>query len=105
MPGAGREKTEREWDDEMLEEERKPDNEVNIDDEGEDAHSDEEEDLDLPHCSGGINRLCVCPHNSDVVGVWGDAGVVSLYDISGALDVLEATARTADRGALPNTCT
>ncbi|KAL3787998.1 hypothetical protein HJC23_004069 [Cyclotella cryptica] len=91
---AGREKTEKELDDEMLGEEWK--HEDSDQDEEESSSSDEEEEeLDpiLEHYSfpheGGINRIRVCPQNYDVVAAWSDVGVVSLYDVGGALDLLD----------------
>ncbi|KAL7473638.1 hypothetical protein ACHAXS_014092 [Conticribra weissflogii] len=103
IPGSGREKTEKELDDEMLGEEWKHDDD---DDEEDSSDEDEEEDEDLdpvlehysfPHPTGGINRLRVCPHNRDIVACWGDNGTVSLYDIGGALDVLDRSSAGADR--------
>lgn len=97
IPGSKKEKTEKELDDEMLGEEWK--NDDGDDNEDDDSSSDEEEDVEdmdpilehysFPHSCGGINRIRVCPHNSDIAGVWSDSGVVSLYDIGGALDVLD----------------
>jgi ribosome assembly protein RRB1 len=90
---AGREKTEKELDDEMLGEEwRHEDSEL---EEEESSSSEEEEELDplLEHYSfpheGGINRIRVCPQNSDIVAAWGEAGTVSLYDVGGAIDLLD----------------
>eukprot|EP00578_Thalassiosira_sp_NH16_P025723 CAMPEP_0181082658 /NCGR_PEP_ID=MMETSP1071-20121207/3741_1 /TAXON_ID=35127 /ORGANISM="Thalassiosira sp., Strain NH16" /LENGTH=608 /DNA_ID=CAMNT_0023164263 /DNA_START=40 /DNA_END=1866 /DNA_ORIENTATION=+ len=100
IPGSGREKTEKELDDEMLGDEWKHED----DDDAESAMSSDEEEEDVeeldpvlehysfPHSCGGINRVRVCPHNSDIVGVWSESGVVSLYDIGGALDVLDRSA-------------
>jgi ribosome assembly protein RRB1 len=104
MPGSGKEKTEKELDDEMLGEEWK--HEEEDDDGGSDDEDDdddeEEEELDpilehysFPHPTGGVNRIRVCPHNSDIVGVWSDGGVVSLYDIGGALDLLDRSSLMA----------
>lgn len=95
IPGSGREKTEKELDDEMLGEElKRHEDESDGEDESSDEE-DEEEDLDpvlehysFPH-AGGVNRVRVCPHNSDIVGAWSDSGVVSLYDVGGALDLLD----------------
>jgi len=107
IPGSlGREKTEKELDDEMLGEEWKHDDDEDNSDDGEDDESvdnnSEEEELDpvlehysFPHACGGINRIRVCPHNSDIVGVWSDSGVVSLYDIGGALDVLDRSSSSS----------
>lgn len=104
VPGSGREKTERELDDEMLGEEWKHEDE-DEDGEDDDESSDEEEEEELdpvlehysfPHSSGGINRVRVCPHNSDIVGVWSDSGVVSLYDIGGALDLLDRSVKKGE---------
>ena len=101
VPGSlGREKTERELDDEMLGEEWKHDDEDGKDGDGDESSDDddEEEEVDrdpilehysFPHPTGGINRVRVCPHNPDVVAAWGDSGTVSLYDIGGALDLLD----------------
>ncbi|EED95712.1 WD repeat protein [Thalassiosira pseudonana CCMP1335] len=86
IPGSKREKTEKELDDEMLGEEWKHEDED--DSESSSDEEEEEEELDavlehysFPHTSGGINRVRVCPHNSDVVGVWSESGVISLYDV------------------------
>lgn len=86
-----REKTEKELDDEMLGEEWNN----NSDEDEESSSSEEEEELDpvlehyaFPH-DGGINRIRVCPQNNDVVAVWGEKGTVSLYDVGGALDLLD----------------
>eukprot|EP01082_Thalassiosira_pseudonana_P001338 g615.t1 g615 contig10:397702-399063(+) len=94
IPGSKREKTEKELDDEMLGEEWKHEDED--DSESSSDEEEEEEELDavlehysFPHTSGGINRVRVCPHNSDVVGVWSESGVISLYDVGGAIDVLD----------------
>lgn len=94
IPGSKREKTEKELDDEMLGEEWKHEDED--DSESSSDEEEEEEELDavlehysFPHTSGGINRVRVCPHNTDVVGVWSESGVVSLYDVGGAIDVLD----------------
>jgi ribosome assembly protein RRB1 len=87
-----REKTEKELDDEMLGEEWNNNSEEEEDDS---SSSEEEEELDpvlehytFPH-DGGVNRIRVCPQNSDVVAVWGEKGTVSLYDVGGALDLLD----------------
>ncbi|KAL7533660.1 hypothetical protein ACHAXR_005373 [Thalassiosira sp. AJA248-18] len=106
IPGSGngkKEKSEKELDDEMLGEEWKHDDDD--DDSNDDSDSDaeeEEEELDpilehysFPHACGGINRIRVCPHNSDIVGVWSDSGVVSLYDIGGALDILDRSSASS----------
>ncbi|KAL7546262.1 hypothetical protein ACHAWF_009596 [Thalassiosira exigua] len=104
IPGSRREKTEQELDDEMLGEEWRNEDEQDSGDEEEENDSEEEEEVELdpvmehycfPHPTGGINRVRVCPHNPDVVGVWSDAGVVSLYDVGGALDVLDRSAMGA----------
>ncbi|KAL3774380.1 hypothetical protein ACHAW5_009077 [Stephanodiscus triporus] len=108
VPGSlGREKSERELDDEMLGEEwRHDDEEDGKDDDDNDESSDDEEEEEeerdpilehysFPHPSGGINRVRVCPHNSDVVAVWGESGTVSLYDIGGALDLLDRSGSNA----------
>mmetsp|Transcript_13376 Transcript_13376/g.29053 ORF Transcript_13376/g.29053 Transcript_13376/m.29053 type:complete len:418 (+) Transcript_13376:380-1633(+) len=104
IPGsAGKEKTEKELDDEMLGEEWKHDkngdNECDNESEDDSEEEEEEEEMDpvlehysFPHACGGINRIWICPHNSVIVGVWSDSGVVSLYDVGGALDVLDRSA-------------
>ncbi|KAL3821855.1 hypothetical protein ACHAXA_002608 [Cyclostephanos tholiformis] len=106
VPGSlGREKTEKELDDEMLGEEWKHDDDGD-DDGGESSDDDEgdeeEEERDpilehysFPHPSGGINRVRVCPHNPDIVAAWGESGTVSLYDIGGALDILDRSGLNA----------
>lgn len=114
IPGSGKEKTEKELDDEMLGDEWKHENEDNESDGEDDAsesEEEEEEELDpvlenysFQHSCGGINRIRVCPHNSDIVAVWSDSGVVSLYDIGGALDVLDRSslgAKKDDKQQLP----
>ena len=90
----GREKTEKELDDEMLGEEWNNDDDE-VDDEGS-SSEEEEEDLDpvlenyaFPHNGGGINRVRVCPQNNDIVAAWGEQGTVSLYDVGAALDLLD----------------
>jgi len=102
IPGSGREKTEKELDDEMLGEEWKHEDDED-DDEDSSSEEEEEEELDpvlehysFPHPSGGINRVRVCPHNRDIVGCWGDGGTVSLYDVGGALDVLDRSSTGAN---------
>jgi ribosome assembly protein RRB1 len=90
---AGREKTEKELDDEMLGEEwRHEDSEQEAE---ESSSSEEEEELDpvlehyaFPH-KGCINRIRVCHQNNDIVAVWGEEGTVSLYDVGGAVDLLD----------------
>ena len=104
MPGSGREKTEKELDDEMLGEEWKNGDDDDDDDEEESDDDDDEEEEELepilehysfPHSTGGVNRIRVCPQNSDIVAVWSDGGVVSLYDIGGALDLLDRSSLLA----------
>ena len=100
--GFGREKSERELDDEMLGEEWKHEDEINDEDEDDESSDDEDEEEEhrdpilehytFPHTSGGINRVRVCPHNADIVAAWGESGLVSLYDIGGALDLLDRSA-------------
>lgn len=102
IPGSRREKTEKELDDEMLGDAWKHED----DDDSESSSSDEEdeeEELDpvlenysFSHSGGGINRIRVCPHNSSVVGVWGDNGEVSLYDIGGAIDMLDRSSLSSN---------
>jgi len=98
IPGSkNNEKSESEIDDEMLGEEWKHD--VDNDDNEESDDSDEEEEEEerdpilehysFPHSNGGINRIRICPQNTDIVSVWGDNGDVSLYDVGGAIDVLD----------------
>ena len=100
IPGS-KEKTEKELDDEMLGEEWKHDNEDDDDDEDAEDSSDSEDEEDeteldpilehysFPHSNGNINRIRICPQNTDIVGVWGDNGDVSLYDVGGAIDTLD----------------
>lgn len=109
IPGSGREKTEKELDDEMLGEEWKHDDEEDDEEDSSSEEEEEEEELDpvlehysFPHPSGGINRIRVCPHNRDIVGCWGDGGTVSLYDIGGALDVLDRSAAGANNNRKKN---
>ena len=90
-----REKTEKELDDEMLGEEWDNRDDDEDGDEGSSSSEEEEEELDpilehytFPH-EGGINRIRACPQNNDVVAVWGEKGTVSLYDVGGALDLLD----------------
>lgn len=85
-----KEKSEKEIDDEMLGEEWN-----NNSDGEESSSSDEEEELDpvlenyaFPH-EGGINRIRICPQNNDIIAAWGEKGTVSLYDVGGALDLLD----------------
>ena len=102
MPGSGREKTEKELDDEMLGEEWKHEEEEEEEEEESDDEEEEEEELDpilehysFPHPTGGVNRVRVCLQNTDIVAVWSDGGVVSLYDIGGALDLLDRSSLQA----------
>ena len=106
IPGSRKERTEKDLDDEMLGEEWK-DDDGESDAEGSESDDDDEEEEELdpalehysfPHACGGINRVRVCPHNSDIVGVWSDSGVVSLYDVGGALDVLDRSALGSKNG-------
>ena len=106
--GAGRDRTERELDDEMLGEEWNGDGDDSKDGESDSESDDEETDLDpvlesysFPHTSGGINRLRVCPQNTDVVAAWSDAGEVSLYDIGGAIDTLDRSSTRGKSDAAP----
>lgn len=57
------------------------------------------EHYSFPHACGGINRIRVCPHNPDIVGAWSDSGVVSLYDVGGALDLLDRGSSGVSNGA------
>ena len=108
IPGS-KEKTEKELDDEMLGEEWKHDNEDEDDDAEDSSDSEDEEDeteLDpilehysFPHPNGNINRIRICPQNTDIVGVWGDNGDVSLYDVGGAIDTLDRSALGSAGGA------
>lgn len=102
IPGSGREKTEKELDDEMLGDAWKHEDDDDSDSDSSDEE-DEEEELDpvlenysFPHAGGGINRIRVCPHNPSVVGVWGEHGEVSLYDIGGAIDMLDRSSLSAN---------
>jgi hypothetical protein len=54
------------------------------------------ENYSFPHTSGGINRIRVCPHNSSLVAVWSESGDVSLYDIGGAIDMLDRSSLSAN---------
>eukprot|EP00986_Skeletonema_menzelii_P003041 scaffold893_cov154-Skeletonema_menzelii.AAC.14 len=101
IPGSGREKTEKELDDEMLGDAWK--HEDDDSDSSSSDEEDEEEELDpvlenysFSHSGGGINRIRVCPHNSSVVGVWGENGEVSLYDIGGAIDLLDRSSLSSN---------
>ena len=113
IPGSGREKTEKELDDEMLGEEwkheKQEEEESDAEDDSDSENEEEEEELDpvlehysFPHNCGGINRIRVCPHNSDIVSVWSDSGVVSLYDVGGALDVLDRSSLGASSSSSSN---
>ena len=107
--GAGKDKTENELDDEMLGEEWNAGDDKSEGGESDESESeDEETDLDpvlesysFPHASGGINRLRVCPQNTDVVAAWSDAGEVSLYDIGGAVDTLDRSSTRGKSDAAP----
>jgi ribosome assembly protein RRB1 len=102
IPGSGREKTEKELDDEMLGDAWKHEDDDDSDSSSSDEEEEEEEldpvleNYSFPHSGGGINRVRVCPHNSSVVGVWGENGVVSLYDIGGAIDMLDRSSLSAN---------
>jgi ribosome assembly protein RRB1 len=103
IPGSGREKTEKELDDEMLGDAWKHEDDDDDSDSSSSDEEDEEEELDpvlenysFSHSGGGINRIRVCPHNSSVVGVWGENGEVSLYDIGGAIDLLDRSSLSSN---------
>ena len=123
IPGSSnnnnKEKTERELDDEMLGEEWKHhdenENEKNSDNDDDDESNSEDEEeqetelLDpilehysFPHPNGGINRVRICPHNTDIVGVWGDNGHVSLYDVGGAVDTLDRSSLGSTKSTSAN---
>ncbi len=104
VAGSGRERTEKEIDDEMLGEEWKHEEDEEEEEESYEEEEEEEEDEELdpilehysfPHPTGGVNRVRVCPQNTDIVAVWSDGGVVSLYDIGGALDLLDRSSLLA----------
>mmetsp|Transcript_5162 Transcript_5162/g.10830 ORF Transcript_5162/g.10830 Transcript_5162/m.10830 type:complete len:602 (+) Transcript_5162:68-1873(+) len=102
IPGSGREKTEKELDDEMLGDAWKHENDDDSDSSSSDEEAEEEEldpvleNYSFPHSGGGINRIRVCPHNPSVVGVWGENGEVSLYDIGGAIDMLDRSSLSSN---------
>ncbi len=98
---GGKEKTEKELEDEILGEEY--DKEENSDDEEEEDDVEEDVDPILEHFSlrhnGGVNRVRVMPQRNEVVATWSDSGAVNVYNIRGVLDSFNRSAGVESKGA------
>ena len=98
---GGKEKTEKELEDEILGEEY---NKEEDSDDEEEEEEDDEVDVDpiLEHFSlrhnGGVNRVRAMPQKTEVVATWSDAGAVNVYNIQGVLDSFNRSAGLETKG-------
>ncbi len=97
---GGREKTQKELEDEILGEEY--DKEDDSDDEEEEEDIEADVDPILEHFSlrhhGGVNRVRAMPQRTEVVATWSDTGAVNVYNIQGVLDSFNRSAGLETKG-------
>ena len=104
--GVGRDKSEKELEDEIMGPEYNKDEDSDDDDDDDEEEEEEMVDLDpvLEHYNlkhmGGINRVRAMPQSPEIIATWSDTGVVNLYNVKGILENFQRSATNATSSSL-----